>query len=249
MQNFVKVYSILFKTLILSIFVSTIATADSKSWILETDGLWLKETKELILLKTNLENHTLDLFLDESKLNSQSYVSDAAKTEKNIAVINASFFDPKAFPLGYISRNGKKLNALHSGGNVLTGIFLLKNNQAKIIPRAKITNFEDSDLAIQAGPRLLVSGKNTLIKSPQQSARSAICITRGKEIILASTQPQARMSLPELQEKLFSEAACHDALNLDGGTSSQILIRRNGKDVVKKLSFASVPVHLVLIDN
>ena len=115
MQNFVKVYSVFLKILFLSIFVAAVVTAESKTWIQKTDGLWLKETEDLILLKTNLVNHKLDLSLNVTKLNSRSYADEVANTEQNIAVINASFFDPESFPLGLLSRNGKKLNALHDG--------------------------------------------------------------------------------------------------------------------------------------
>jgi uncharacterized protein YigE (DUF2233 family) len=92
-----------------------------------------------------------------------------------------------------------------------------------------ISNFNydsDIDFAIQSGPRLLIKGAIPSLK-PGVADRSALGITKdGKVIILVSTN--AAMTTHELAQLLKKPPlSCTDAINLDGGSSSQLYAHIN----------------------
>jgi uncharacterized protein YigE (DUF2233 family) len=82
-------------------------------------------------------------------------------------------------------------------------------------------------MAIQAGPRLVVNGKVPKLKS-EISQKTAIGINRKGEVILLTTlYPFSVNELAKLMAKPESKGGlgCRYALNLDGGSSSQLYAR------------------------
>ena len=81
------------------------------------------------------------------------------------------------------------------------------------------------DFAIQAGPRLVVNGTIPHLKN-DYAPRSALCIDNAGHIIIAITDNMS-MTLA-LFAQLLSRSVdqnglgCYNALNLDGGSSSQL---------------------------
>ena len=143
--------------------------------------------------------------------------------------INANFFDVEGKPLGLIIRDGKKLNKLHGGGKTLSGIFYIKNGLPGIVFRdmplpANVT------LAIQSGPRLVANGeKSKLVPSAHASRRSGVAVTYDKQIIIYATLLRfPGTTLEQVQDMLLlKELNIKDALNLDGGSSSQLYIDKS----------------------
>lgn len=144
--------------------------------------------------------------------------------EKTLLSVNANFFDEKDKPLGLVMIDQKIKNEFKAIS--WWGVFCLKNNQAKIIHSADYKAGLCDD-AIQAGPRLLVNGIIPKIKE-EVSRRTAIAINKKQEIILVvSQQPISMKAFAELFQKPESEGGleCVHALNLDGGTSSQVFVQ------------------------
>jgi uncharacterized protein YigE (DUF2233 family) len=148
---------------------------------------------------------------------------------KGFAGINSHFFDQSGKPLGLLVRNGKKLNKMHRGGKLLTGVFLLKDNKPSIVSRDSFAE-KEAQLALQAGPIVIVNGEAVRLKVPVSSSRrSGVAVTKQGEVILYATLlrfPGA--SLQQIQQMLLDPALdVKDALNLDGGGSSQLFIKKN----------------------
>ena len=151
-------------------------------------------------------------------------VKSMAKSDKADFAINAHFFDPEGDVLGLLIKNNTELHPMHKGGGLLTGIFYIENNLPKFSYR---NNYSASNpnIAIQSGPRLIENGKRTAIKTNEAySRRSGIAITKDNQILIFATElrfPGA--TLLDIQKILSNPRLnIRDALNFDGGSSSQV---------------------------
>ncbi|WP_454783878.1 phosphodiester glycosidase family protein [Legionella sp. WA2024007413] len=142
-----------------------------------------------------------------------------AERSKALLSINGGFFDHEFNPLGLRINNKKVINPLKRIS--WWGVFYIKNNKAYISSLKRFNHDSDIDFAIQSGPRLLIKQKIPSLK-PGIADRSALGITAdGKVIILVSTN--AAMTTNKLAHLLRSPPlSCIDAINLDGGSSSQL---------------------------
>ncbi|CEG56492.1 phosphodiester glycosidase family protein [Legionella fallonii] len=147
-----------------------------------------------------------------------------AEHSKALLSINGGFFDPEFKPLGLRINNKKLENPLKRIS--WWGIFYIKDNKPYISNVHRFTHDDDIEFAIQSGPRLLIKGKIPSLK-PGIADRSALGITKdGKVIILVSTN--SAMTTHELAKRLKSPPlSCVDAINLDGGSSSQLFAHIN----------------------
>lgn len=166
-----------------------------------------------------------------------------------IAGINTNFFDEVGDPLGLVIKNEQGLNKLHRGGNVLTGIFFMDDKKPSIVHRDEFQNAR-AQLAFQSGPRLIAGGRAVQISSSDApNRRSGLALARNSEIILYATLlrfPGATLS--QLQEMLLDpQLEIIDALNLDGGGSSQLFMEKNALGEAVYISGGDlVPVALVM---
>ncbi len=172
------------------------------------------------------------------------------KEAGGIAGINTNFFDEEGNPLGLLISGGQVKNKMHRGGNVLTGVFYMLKDQPFIIHRDRFVN-QQADEAVQCGPRLVIDGQAVPVSAPDTTnRRSGIARTKSGEIILYATFlrfPGA--TLRQIQKMLLDPAlGVTDALNLDGGGSSQLFIERNS--ALQEDTFISggdaIPVGLVV---
>ena len=166
-----------------------------------------------------------------------------------VAGINANFFGQDRQPLGLIVDRGKQLQKVHIGGHVLTGIFYTIRGQAKIVHREDFKE-SNAEVALQSGPRLIVDGHAAKLNSQMLSSRrSGIAVTKDNQVIVFATLlrfPGA--TLEQIQRMLLTpELAVTDALNFDGGGSSQLYI--SGSKSNQSETFISggdlVPVGLI----
>jgi hypothetical protein len=151
-------------------------------------------------------------------------VKSMVKKKQALAGINANFFDKKNDTLGVLIIDTEMLSPLHKGGKLLSGIFQIKQNVPDIISRNDFSP-EMVTLAVQSGPRLIVTSEKSHIRTQEpRSRRSGIAITDNNSIILFATKlrfPGA--TLEEVQHTLLnSDLGIRTALNLDGGGSSQL---------------------------
>lgn len=141
--------------------------------------------------------------------------------------INSNFFDEQGKPLGVVISRGIQHNKLHSGGGTLTGVFFVTSEMIGIIHRSLFST-EKVIEASQAGPRLISEGAPVVgVKDSSSSTNvSLVCIDRAQRVLLMRVSLAIfGGSLRELQSVLLRpELACVEALNFDGGGSSQLYI-------------------------
>ena len=185
---------------------------------------------EILLLRFNPKLFDFSIVEAKAHGSQRNDIKTLANKNDGIAAINTHFFDPEEQPLGIIISDGKLTNRMHRGGSLLTGVFYIQKDKPQIVHRSQFIPANNVRLALQAGPRLVEAGKPLQLKSPNAiSRRSGIAVTKDGEIVMFATIlrfPGA--SLQQIQDMLLDpRLAITDALNLDGGGSSQLFVRKN----------------------
>jgi exopolysaccharide biosynthesis protein len=139
-----------------------------------------------------------------------------------VVAINASFFDKDGRAMGLAVDEGR---LIADGKRQSWGALVVNDTKARIVLGAEITDHLAYRLVVQGIPRLVVDGKVQQLK-PQLAERSAVC-AEGSVIVLvvstkAGTTAFARF-LADPPEK--GGLGCRVALNLDGGPSTQLVVK------------------------
>ena len=141
--------------------------------------------------------------------------------------INTNFFDEQGKPLGVVINRGILHNKLHRGGGALTAVLYATPKELRIAHRDTFSA-QGVVEATQAGPRLLADGRAVEgIKAPILSSNlSGSCIDRnGRLTLYRVASGMFGCTTRQLQELLtHPEIDCIDAINFDGGGSSQLFI-------------------------
>lgn len=145
------------------------------------------------------------------------------ESTQSIAAINGGFFDEDNDSLGLRESNGKELSALRRAD---WGVFFIRDGKAHILHTRDFpkTNTKSITEAIQSGPRLVVDGKTTDLKE-QWARRTGIGINADGKVLIAVSNNE--LSLRRWAEFWASKDGlhCQDALNLDGGGSTQLSLK------------------------
>jgi exopolysaccharide biosynthesis protein len=147
---------------------------------------------------------------------------------KYLAAVNGGFFDAQDRPLGVRLGRGKLLSK-RSGTR--WSIFRLKKIGGERV-EAGIISARDWDAAlgrgvryseaVQCGPRLVENGRVGSFKE-QWGRRTGLGIAPNGRVVIAVADRD--LSLRGWAECFARGLGCRDALNLDGGSSSQISLR------------------------
>lgn len=166
----------------------------------------------------------------------------ALAPEGDVIATNASFFDTSNHAMGAAQDHGRSV-----GGAPLTrwAAFVVDGGRARIVRGAELGKGAH-DFAVQGLPRLVIAGEVPPLK-PQSARRTALCVD-GDAMILAATR--SRVDGAEFARFLAAGArdgglGCDDALNLDGGSSTQLLARWNGFEAAIE-GVSAVPNALVI---
>ncbi|MBJ92856.1 MAG: hypothetical protein CMP23_00115 [Rickettsiales bacterium] len=150
------------------------------------------------------------------------------------AVFNGPFFDLDGSPMGLLVVDGVERVALRP---VDWGVFSLTDSGPSIVHTRDWKSDRQVDAAFQVGPRLVVDGEVLSLKS-QSARRTALCVLPDGRIEVLVSPGSIRS---DDLAGFFAAEGCSDALNLDGGTSSQLYLRRAGI-VVDEPGGVAVPV-------
>jgi len=180
--------------------------------------------------KIDLNDYRLSLARAQDGGDKSANVAQLALQNQGIIAINGGFFDPFDNPLGLRIEKGQLLNSLRPIS--WWGVFyVLNNHRAYIDSQRDFTLAPNIDFAIQSGPRLIINGRIPPLKD-SFDARSALCINKPGNVIIAITQnaaPTPTQFAQLLQRPTTKNGlGCYNALNLDGGSSSQLYANVNG---------------------
>jgi hypothetical protein len=149
-------------------------------------------------------------------------VEQIASAFPAVVAVNASFFDHEGRAMGLAVSDGR---VLATGKRSSWGALVIAGTDARIVLGSGIADPLAHRLIVQGLPRLVVGGKVPGLK-PQLAERTAVCATGNRVVIVvankAETTAFARF-LADPPEK--AGLGCVDALNLDGGPSTQLVVR------------------------
>ena len=190
----------------------------------DLQGRSLSPWSHIHVFRIDLEKNQLALITAKTLALKNASADQFAEHSKALLSINGGFFDHEFNPLGLRINNKKLENPLKRIS--WWGIFYVKNNKPHISNVRHFDQDAEIDFAVQSGPRLIIKGKIPSLK-PGLADRSALGITAdGKVIILVSTS--SAMSTKDLAKMMKSAPlSCTDAINLDGGNSSQLFAHIN----------------------
>jgi uncharacterized protein YigE (DUF2233 family) len=155
---------------------------------------------------------------------SGDFVRDMARRAGAVLAVNGGFFTPEFAPLGLLVSQGKELNPIRKAD---WGVFLVRHGQASVVHWRDLKDLAGVEFAIQCGPRLVVDGKPVHVK-PHRARRTALGVdARGRVMVVAT---EGAVLLSELVDFLIARGAVQ-ALNLDGGTSTQLSSRETDASV------------------
>lgn len=177
--------------------------------------------------------------------------------DARIAVgVNGGFFDPALNASGLLVSEGNVVARKRSGGG--SGIVIVKARRARLLKRDEAVP-RAVDFAVQCGPRLIETNGSIGIRSDdgKRAARTALCLRnagRTLDFVIALAQPRLGdgPGLLELARTLARPIApsdtsgCEAALNLDGGPSTGLTLKRAPelrRDPLGPVPFAIVFAH------
>lgn len=201
--------------------------AFANSWLKLAPGIEYQDLSSTLftrwshihVFRINLSENQINLIMAGDLSHKQASAHEFARHSHALIAINGGFFDKDYHPLGLRISNQHQHNPLKKIS--WWGIFYIKNKTAHLSSLEAYKNDLNVDFAVQTGPRLLVNGKILSLK-PGFAERSALGITPDGRVIILVTEntPMSTTSLASLLKT--PPLNCIDALNLDGGSSSQL---------------------------
>lgn len=187
------------------------------------------------------KKNQLNLIMATDLGKNQAAIKDFAEKSHALIAVNGGFFDHKGLPLGLRMHRHKQQYPLKPIS--WWGVFYLENKKPHI---SAGTNYvaHQVEFALQAGPRLIINGEIPKLKNGY-AERTALGIDAAGNIILVVTE-NTPMTTTELAERMLGmPVKCTNALNLDGGSSTQIYANINGFNLFEP-GFANISDSIVV---
>ena len=142
-----------------------------------------------------------------------------------LAAVNGGFFDAEGKSLGLRIANEKLVSRLHGKS---WGVFYVRRGRAAIVPTSDFALKRGIREAVQCGPRLVEEGRALRLKN-QWARRTGIGVTPSGKVVIAVADGE--VSLPHWAALWASPSGlnCPNALNLDGGSSTQLALRTKNR--------------------
>lgn len=179
--------------------------------------------------KIDPAKYRLDCLLAKDLGEKAAPVQTMAKRAKALVAINGGFFSGNLEPLGLRIQNGRERAAMKRVS--WWAIFTMNGNAPRIVTHDHFAANGATRMAVQSGPRLVIDGSIPSLKEGD-ARRTALGITRRGEVIIAVTE-QTTISTRTLAEIFRRKPTaggldCPNALNLDGGSSTQLYANIKG---------------------
>lgn len=212
----------------ISIITASMHTAFADSWQTLAPGIEYRDLSpnpltpwsHIHAFRISLKENTLDLMTASELSRPHASAEEMARHHDALIAINGGFFDKQYHPLGLRIGHGHRYSTIKPIS--WWGVFYTINHKPYL---TRATQYKSKsrrvDFAIQSGPRLIIKGDIPQLK-PGIAERTALGITKHNQVILLVTEHAAMSTttLANLMKKF--PLYCEDALNLDGGSSTQV---------------------------
>lgn len=188
----------------------------------ELDKNALAPWSHIYAFRINLKYNQLSSLLAKEMAVQYAAANEFGQHAQALITINGGFFDRNFKSLGLRISDGKTKSPLKKIS--WWGIFYIRNERPYISSARQFQADKQISFAVQSGPRLLVNGQIPPLK-PGKAERTALGINNDGQVILLVTD-NAALSTMELAQLLKSPPLnCINALNLDGGSSTQLHVQ------------------------
>ncbi len=178
--------------------------------------------------RIDLKTNKLDLVMAKALSQGRASADEFAQYSKALITLNGGFFDHNYHALGLRIGNQQQYSPLKRIS--WWSIFYIKDQTPAISSVRTYNPNQPVEFAVQSGPRLLIKGRIPSLKIGR-AERSALGITHQGQVIIVVTEntPITTTELAHLMQS--SPLHCKSALNLDGGSSSQLHAHMNAFQV------------------
>lgn len=176
------------------------------------------------VFRVNLQPFQLSTILAKNLPNHYATAHEFNQYGHGLLAINGGFFNPDKTPLGLRISDKQVLNPIRHIS--WWGIFLVTKQHAMITSPYDFHYKKNIEFAIQSGPRLLVGGEIPHLR-PGYANRSALGIDAQGRVLIVVTENLPITTNALAQVLKDPPLQCVDALNLDGGSSSQLYAKIN----------------------
>ena len=153
---------------------------------------------------------------------SRRRVEQIAAPYRDAVAVNASFFDADGRAMGLVVNQGR---AISTSKRRSWGAFVIDRKKARIMLGADVEDPLAYGLVVQGLPRLVV-GRNVPQLKPQIAERTAVCAEGNVVVLVVSTKVETAVFARFLADpRETGGLGCRDALNLDGGPSTQLVVK------------------------
>lgn len=138
--------------------------------------------------------------------------------------INASFFDPQGRTMGRAVDAGRVLSADRQRQ---WGALILERGASRLVAGDALpADAAGGELVVQGVPRLVVDGAVQKLK-PASAVRTAVCAEGDRLLLVVTTAPADATEIARFLARPRAQGGlgCTNALNLDGGPSTQLNAR------------------------
>lgn len=144
----------------------------------------------------------------------------------NAIAVNASFFDRDGRAMGLGIDRGRAVGGARIDA---WSALVVAQESSRIVRGAALARYTSAELVVQGLPRFVIQGVVPKLK-PQRANRTVVCAEGARLVLVATT---TRVEAAEIARLLAAAPAsgglgCRNALNLDGGPSTQLHARWNG---------------------
>lgn len=209
----------------ISLFIAPILSA--QTWQPLTSGIeyvdlntnTLSLWSHIHVFRVNLHDQQLALAFAKDLPEHEGSAQAFHRYTHAMIAINGGFFNPERLPIGLRISDYQLLNPIKPIS--WWGVFAINSQKATITAHSNFHRMKETDFAIQSGPRLLISKRIPTLK-PGYANRSALGIDKKGRVIMLVTENMP-LTTTELAKIMQAKPLdCIDALNLDGGSSSQL---------------------------
>ncbi|MFC5051354.1 phosphodiester glycosidase family protein [Rubritalea spongiae] len=187
------------------------------------------EGVSLHLVKFNSRHYQLEV-IDQANGPGSQWPDSASvgKSHKALAVINGGFFTPEGAPLGKLIASGTDRGS-NNPSSLGSGFYFANAAHAGIARRASleqvIKQAKPTQL-LQTGPMLSYRGEPVAGLSNEQSRARSFLATDGSNLWLIGYTESATLAQlgQALSSKSLAEVHIYNAINLDGGRSSDLWV-------------------------
>lgn len=184
-------------------------------------------SSSIVMVRSSLSRFGLQVIRASDFGWKRAPVRSLCKAAGATACVNSNFFDEQGKALGLVISRGIVHQKIHKGGGTLTGVLFVTPKSVGIAHRDAFSPNGVVE-ATQAGPRVI--SESAIVPGLKESSfrtnLSGVCLDRnGRVVLYRVTSGVFGASLPLLQRLLLSPSVqCVEALNFDGGGSSQLYI-------------------------